>query len=226
MLSKRQRNAVFATMLTNGLAPESCALQDPASRAVTVASIRHEASGSSFTLWPDHDEAGKFGGSTSVGSADFGRCSAYDWDQILDKLASWAREVRYEIDAPDLWAELQQVPAVLAAAQSAETSNAPFTLSEQTEISGRLDEIKKLMREKFELTPEQLSAIKQTLDDVKEASTRLGRKDWLMMFFGATVSVVFTDAVPPAVIRTVLMTVVHGIAHLFGLGLPPSMITT
>src|SRR5260370_5745243 len=130
MLTKRQRNAIFETLSANGLAPESCALQDPASRAVTVASIRHEVSGSSFTLWPDRDQAGKYGASTSVGSADFGRCSAYGWDQLMDKLASWTQEVRYQSDAPDLWAEFKQMPDIPTAA-GGEASNALFTSAEQ-----------------------------------------------------------------------------------------------
>jgi hypothetical protein len=138
----------------------------------------------------------------------------------------WAAEIRYVTETTDLWAELKRVPEILAAAQAAEVSNQPFTADEQTEISRRLGEIKQLVREKFELTDDQLSAMDHTLDEVEGASKRLGRKDWLLMFYGAMMSVFLTDAVPPTVIQTALSTVVHGIAHLFGIGLPPSMITT
>jgi hypothetical protein len=34
------------------------------------------------------------------------------------------------------------------------------------------------------------------------------------------------SAVPPAVIQTVLTTLVHGIAHIFGVGGPPPIITS
>ena len=40
------------------------------------------------------------------------------------------------------------------------------------------------------------------------------------MFYGAVMSTFITDAVPATVIQTVLSTVVHGIAHIFG-GPPP-----
>jgi hypothetical protein len=35
-----------------------------------------------------------------------------------------------------------------------------------------------------------------------------------------------TDAVPPGVIRIVLSAVLHGIAHIFGVGGPPPVIGT
>jgi hypothetical protein len=226
LLTKRQRNEIFEKVSACGLDPASCELQDPASRAATVASLRHEASGSSFTLRPDHDQAGKHGASRSVGSADFGRCSACDWEQLMESLVAWAQEITYEAETPDLWAELQQVPEIMATAQAADASNAPFTPAEQAEISNRLDEIKQLVREQFELTDEQLAAIDQRLDDAEEASKRLGRKDWLLIFYGGLVSTFMTDAVPPSVIQTVLTTVVHGIAHIFGIGGPPPIIST
>ena len=47
-----------------------------------------------------------------------------------------------------------------------------------------------------------------------------------MLLYGGLVGTFMTDAVPPSVIQTVLAAVVHGITHLFGLGGPPSMITT
>jgi hypothetical protein len=104
----------------------------------------------------------------------------------------------------------------MAASQAADAINAPFTPDEQSEISRELDEIKKLVRERFELTNEQLATIVQRLDHAEEASKRLGRKDWTMMFYGAVVSMFITDAVPTTVIQTVLSTAVHGIAHIFG----------
>jgi hypothetical protein len=147
-----------------------------------------------------------------------------NWDQVLLHVRKWARETAYVTDTPDLWAELQRVPEVLTAAQAAEASNAPFTPDEQAQIARRLDEVKNLVQEKFQLTDDQLASIDQRLDDAEEASQRLGRRDWIMLFYGAVISTGMTDAVPPSVIQTVLSTVVHGIAHIFGFGGPPPMI--
>ena len=114
----------------------------------------------------------------------------------------------------------------MATSQSADASNAPFTPDEQAEISNRLDEVKQLVREKFELTDEQLAAIDQRLDDAEEAARHSDRKTWLYTFYGAVMSTFMTDEIPPQVIQTVVSTVLHGIAHLFGIGGPPPVITT
>jgi hypothetical protein len=161
-----------------------------------------------------------------VGGADWSHLTEAGWKQVIEGLAAWAQEVKYEVDTPDLWAELEQVPDVLTSAQAAEASNAPFTPNEQATISNRLDEVKNLVREQFELSADQLRAIDQRVDELKAASRRLGRKDWLMIFYGGLVSTFMTDAVPPGVIQTILTTVVHGIAHIFGFGGPPPIIST
>lgn len=74
-------------------------------------------------------------------------------------------------DISDLWAELREVPEVLTAAQAADASNAPFTADEQANIGGKLDDVKQLVREQFELTAEQVAAFDKRLDDIKAAST-------------------------------------------------------
>ena len=158
--------------------------------------------------------------------ADWRQLTAADWNQVIECLAAWAQEVKYETDTPDFWTELRQVPEILATAQAANASNAPFTPDEQAEIAHRLDEIKQLVREQFELSADQLDAIDQKVDELKEASERLGRKDWLMILYGSLVSTFVTGAVPSGVIQTVLTTVVHGIAHIFGFGGPPPIIST
>jgi hypothetical protein len=225
LLTKRQRNAIFETLAANGLDPASCALQDPASRAATVASLRHEASGSSFTLWPDHDQAGKYGASMSVGSADFGRRSACDWQELMGSLVGWAKEIRYETETPDLWAELQQVPEILAAAQSAEQTNTPFTPDQQADVSRRIDQVKDIVRrENPELTAEQRSAIEETLNEIKEATTRVGRKDWVMLANGALLGLIVNDLVPPHVVQGMFSLLITGIGHIFGFGGPPPIL--
>ena len=155
-----------------------------------------------------------------------GRNASQDWEDVLEHLGYWAEEVRYVNDRPDLWEELKRTPDVMAKAQSADASNAPFTPDEQAEISNRLDEVKQLVREQFDLTDEQLAAIDQRLDDAEEAARHSDRKTWLYTFYGAVMSTFMTDEIPPQVIQTVVSTVLHGIAHFFGIGGPPPVITT
>jgi hypothetical protein len=226
MLTTRQRKEIFEIIAACGLDPASFGLLDRASGpGKSQVDVRHRPTRSRFTAWHGQ-RLDIYHANVVVGGAEqLGRTSA-DWAELMARLRAWLDEVRYETDTPDLWAELRRVPQVLAASQAADASNAPFTPTEQSEISRRLDEIKKLVRERFDLTDEQLAVIDRRLDDADEASERLGRKDWLLMFYGAVMSTFIAGAVPPAVIQIVLTTVMHGIAHIFGFGGPPPIIST
>jgi hypothetical protein len=108
-----------------------------------------------------------------------------------------------------------------------DASNAPFTVDEQAEISTRFDQVKDVVRqENPELTAGQMSAFEQTLDEVKEATTRVGRKDWVMLANGALLSLIVNDLVPPHVVQSVFNMLITGIGHLFGFGAPPPVIAT
>jgi hypothetical protein len=226
MLTRRQRNAIFETLAENGLDPARCDLEEFEMVGQRIATVRHEASDSRFRFWPDDDLDFRYRADIKVGSVDSDLRSSYDWDQLIDVLTTWARDVRYEIATPDLWVALREVPQVVAAVQAADASNAPFTPDEQAEIADRLEEVKQLVREQFDLTSEQSAAIDQRLDEVKEESKHQGRKAWLYTFYGAVMSTFMTDEIPPHVVQTIVSTVVHGISHLFGFGGPPPIIST
>jgi hypothetical protein len=114
---------------------------------------------------------------------------------------------------------------ILAAAQSADGSNAPFTPDERAEISIGVDHVKDTVRrENPELTAAQMAAIEQALEQIKEATTRVGRKDWLMMASGALLSQVANGLVPLQVVQSISHMLTTGIGHLFGIGGLPPMI--
>jgi hypothetical protein len=221
-LTKRQRNEIFEALQAKGVNPADCRL----STSRDSATIVHEPSTSKFIFFTT-DEAGQFdcGGYVidGPGQNDIG-LTTKNWTNMLGQLRYWAEEVKYNAENPDLWAELRLLPKVLTAAQEADASNEPFTADEQAEIANRLDEVKQLVRQQFELTDDQLAAIDVKMDDLKEASKRLGRKTWVYTFYGAVMSTFMTDEIPPHVIQTIVTTVLHGIGHLFGIGGAPPII--
>jgi hypothetical protein len=112
-----------------------------------------------------------------------------------------ARRGPIQATAPDKWAELQQVRNVLAAAQAPDASNAPFTADEQAEIALRIDEVKQFVATSVRLDGQQrLAAIEQAPDEIKEASTRVGRKDLIMMINGAMFSLIVNGLAPAHVV--------------------------
>jgi hypothetical protein len=69
------------------------------------------------------------------------------------------------------------------------------------------------------------AAIGQAVEELKEASERVGRKDWKLMFYGAFVSLGLAQALSSGVVDVVFRLAVEGLSHIFGAGGTP-MITT
>jgi hypothetical protein len=220
-LTRRQRNELFEVLSKKGIDPADCRLR-ASGRDV---GIDHWRTNSDFLLKLEPDlhrvEWTVSDGPESGGVWPYGRVCA-NWEDVLEQLGYWAEEVQYVNDTPDFWAELKRTPEILTAARAADASNEPFTPDEQAEIGRRLDEVKQLVRDNFDLTDAQLAVIDQHVDEIKEESNHQGRKTWLYTFYGAVMSTFMTDEIPPHVIQTIVATVLTGIGHLFGIGgLPP-----
>lgn len=113
-------------------------------------------------------------------------------------------------------------PTPIASADSqADQDNAPFSPAERAEIIQQLRSIRDSVRANFRLSAKQLATIDKRLEEAEEASKRLGRKDWKSMFYGIIFGLMVNDAIPPDVAQHIFIGVAHGIAHLFGGGLPP-----
>lgn len=171
--------------------------------------------------------------------------SGQDWPGVLEEVREWAaavqRQNQEEIDAaraakaaadaqammPDLWAlGYDPEAASLVAAAEDSDDNRPFTTAEQAEIASQIRAIKESMRQHSELTSEQLNRIEARLDDAEEASHRLGRKDWIMLFAGGVFALILADAIPPDIAHQIFTGVVHGLSHLFASGHIPGMLNS
>lgn len=219
VLRKWQREEIFDLVEAAGLDPAAFALDEDDGEN----RLRHLLAASYFTTRRAAD--GTYTVRYVAGDGPLEDRDGLSWYRLKQRVEGWLREVRTDLEMPDRWAELKQLAGVLAAAQSDGASNEPFTPGEQAEISTRLDATKDLVRRQFELTPEQVTRIEQKLDDLKEASTRLGRKDFVMLALGTVVSLFLTDTVPPHVLQAVLAAIIHGLGHVLGFGGPPPIIT-
>ena len=112
----------------------------------------------------------------------------------------------------------------LNSAEDADASNAPFTQEEQLQISARIQEIKDDLKDRLALDADRLARVEATLDRIEEASGRVGRKDWLMMFNGAVFSLFLSDLIPQHAATHIVVMASTGLGHLFGIGsMPPSL---
>ena len=183
----------------------------------------HDRTRSKFTIY-EADRPGKFEIDVILADFHYDHTGDYYWGQLLAELKDWIGKVKFEHEGADPWAEFEASGAMLAAAAQDVIGNRPFTAEEQAAIEGRIEEIKQQTRENLELSPEQVAGIEQKLDDFKEASERVGRKDWLTMLYGAAFGMIVDDTVSTHVVQGIITTVITGLGHIFGLAsMPPAL---
>jgi hypothetical protein len=143
---------------------------------------------------------------------------------LIPSIKSWAKEAKLVAQTPDLWAELQRSRELIVNVQQTDSSNMPFTQDEQKQIAAQLQEIKKQIREQFELTSEQTAQVDERLDEIVEASKRMGRKDWFIYFLGTITALIITATVTAGIGEHIFTMFIHALGHLFAGGSEPSQI--
>lgn len=172
-----------------------------------------------FNLGRNTRKTGYFGDSR-VHEVAFGDFTICDWNQLLDQIGEWAKEVRYELDTPDFWEEVKGNSRVLTELDDELADNRPFTPGERSQIAQRLDEIKEHVSDRYHPAPEQMVQIERGVEELKEAAERVSRKDWKLMLQGTVLGWVVNALVPPEALHSILVVLLHGIAHIVGGGPP------
>lgn len=111
------------------------------------------------------------------------------WNSQYDGVTEWLQALRREASAPDLWGQLSKVKPLTA--ENAPKKNTPFTRKEQTAITIRLDEISKSIEQSYSLTKAEFKLVHGRLEEMKESSERLGRKDWQMFVAGVIFNIAY-----------------------------------
>ena len=100
---------------------------------------------------------------------------------LVENVHQWARAVVEWQETPDLWELIASTPDLAAIEQAA--SNELFTQDEQAELAVGLDQVMTKLdgvSERQALTAAQVAAVKATVSELKDASKRLGKKDWTL----------------------------------------------
>src|SRR5689334_12587207 len=130
-MPKWKRNQILEAIQDAGLDPRDFDFEDGDAEV----RIKHKWSDSYFIVGgnPAH-----YVGSYVVGDAPAWPYDAYSWTAIIPRISRWLKEVKRDLETPDLWAELQHEAELLGGASNEDNENTPFTPEEQNEIVGRL----------------------------------------------------------------------------------------
>lgn len=213
-----QKNALLNTIKASDVPPTEFRLGKGFGGA---AEIDHLPTSSTFTV--DSVDGANFFGIARVG--DFGgfEYGAVPWHLMMEvNFRGWLQDVKLEAETPDLWEDLRRGSELISESARPDLANTPFTPAEQEQISAQLKEIRTQVAELCSLTEEQSARIEERFDQGEEASRRLGRKDWILLFGGAMLSLVVSAVVPPEVLQHALTMTAQRLGHLFGGG-PPQL---
>lgn len=211
-LTKKQRNALYDQIVTAGLDPARCDFAD----GEHDVRLTHSPTGSIFSA-----QSHKYEGYTvrkSIGDEPAEQFFEPAWSAVVGSAGVWAESVEEFMKAPDLWAELRREKRFLSGEEYESASNAPFSPAEQSRIDGQLGEIKEYLADRYPLSDEEISEVEVRLDEVAAATRRVGRKDWLLMFYGVMFTLIVAALLPPDAVRRMMAMVSHGLGDLFGLG--------
>jgi hypothetical protein len=143
------------------------------------------------------------------------------WPFMLHVLSIWLENVERERSSPNLWARLAGQRELFAGGTTGRPeNNSRFNIEEQAQVAEQLDEIRELLVQTYQLDGEQLKAIEAGLGDLRESSTRMGRREWLIMVVGTIATWALAGLVPPGGAQEVLTLALRGLGDLFGGGLP------
>jgi hypothetical protein len=195
---------IFKAIQAVGLDPNEFDLED----LDDGVRIKHKRSASYFIV---RSEIGYYVGQYLVGDGVVWPTNPTSWQTLMPRISRWLEEVKQDLDTPDLWAELKREAQLLGADSSVVTENTAFTVDEQREVARRLKELGEYVSDMHSLSKTQRQVLEEKLDYLIDASARLGRKDWLIIFMGTILSFVLTATFAPESARTIFTTFLRGV---------------
>ncbi len=128
----------------------------------------------------------------------------HSWAAKESALREWLAELRQEVDAPDLWASIGPERELANAALADEVENTLFNENELRLIGNVLDDLRKEIGSMEQSEMRQAAIIDNQFAYMRQASTRMGRKDWLMLFYGDLVNILTNFLISPEQVHQIL----------------------
>jgi len=123
----------------------------------------------------------------------------------------------YRVDL--LVTKISPRPGIAAGFVDQDPENIPFLPEERARISASINEIQTAMLGRADIKSEQMDYLSERLEEMSQASERLGRKDWINYAIGTLTSIVITAAFDPPAAKALLHIAGDALTWVFGTGL-------
>jgi hypothetical protein len=125
---------------------------------------------------------------------------AASWSVQIQYVNAWLKKLKRELEEPDLWEAIAN-EKVLSEISVEQNENIPFSIEEIHRIQESLNEIKQYLIPSQPFSAEQLKYLDARFDYLDDAATRLGRKDWIVIFVGSLTNIIVGLALTPSIAR-------------------------
>ena len=120
-----------------------------------------------------------------------------DWVQQKAHVRSWAKLLKHEIEAPDLWQEIEKYRPTFSLVPPAKLLNEPIPAYEAEDIGEALQQLADKIEGQFNLSSEQNEFVRSKLDYLADAAKRQGRLDWVHTCIGVLITIAMGVAMAP-----------------------------
>jgi hypothetical protein len=203
-LIKSQKNEVFAEFLEHGVDTKEFEWKSRVSGNDKISVLFHRPT----ELYFEFDTGFCRWMPTERGRYEAAALSS-EWKEHLRK---WLALMKREVDEADLWESTKQERLTSQAATATATDNGLFSVAEQKFIAEQLKAIEDDVAKKHNLLPGQIEALQTAFRYLSEASTRMGKKDWINLAIGTVVNVAVGAAFSPGAANG-LLHMVHEAFH-------------
>jgi hypothetical protein len=120
------------------------------------------------------------------------------WSSVVADFAHWAKRLKAEIEAPDLWAEAQKYQSIFLVSTTEQIQEIPFSHAEAEQIASAFKEVETRIIREFDPAPEPLGFVQDKLSYlVSKAKEGYPRIDWVNILIGVMTSMAVVLSLSP-----------------------------
>lgn len=110
------------------------------------------------------------------------------WDSMIGAASKWLESLKIEVSDPDLWENLPETSDSLWQASESDINDSMFTVEERKTIVQGIQEIREFAIETG-MEAAEIKLLDGKLDYLVESSSKLSRKDWILVVSGTLLSI-------------------------------------
>lgn len=141
------------------------------------------------------------------------------WQNQIHYVRVWIRCLKREIEAPDLWHEMEKYKTSVSLALPEQFLNEPIPSYEAEQIADKLRLLADKIGQQFQLTDEQNHFVRSKLNYLADAAKRQRSADWVHTSIGVSITIMLGLALAPDRAKELwqlIESLLRGFIHLIG----------